>query len=48
VVDEWGRKRFAQTYCLPPQAETLPSTRYLQKIRGAYERVGLTKHLVDA
>lgn len=40
VADEWGRKRFAQTYCLPRQAETVPSTRYLQKIRRAYERLG--------
>jgi gamma-glutamylcyclotransferase len=40
VADEWSRKRFAQTYCLPAQAETVPSTRYLQKIRRAYERLG--------
>lgn len=40
VADEWARRRFAQTYSLPPQPETLPATRYLRRIIRAYERLG--------
>ncbi|MBI2388661.1 MAG: gamma-glutamylcyclotransferase [Deltaproteobacteria bacterium] len=42
VTDEWGRRRFAQAYCLPPQPEAIPATRYLRKITRAYERLGFS------
>ncbi|MBI2392799.1 MAG: gamma-glutamylcyclotransferase [Deltaproteobacteria bacterium] len=41
VSDERGRRRVAQTYCLPLEhQEGMPASRYLQKIVRAYQRLG--------
>jgi len=40
VADEWARRRFAHTYCLPLVREAPPAARYLRKIQRAYERLG--------
>jgi gamma-glutamylcyclotransferase len=49
VVDEHGRRRHAQAYCLPPLDEAMPATKYLRKIIRAYERHGFNlRPLIEA